>query len=448
MNRHIENSIRGLLTIVFTVLLVLLGYIVWSHYSELNTPEEAAIVEDIPEATPVPLPDKMSEDMNLDRERPENYTEMRLAVAGDIVVHIGLNNEAQTDESYDYTPIMEDARGYLEDADFALATIETTFLGGPDYTGYPTFKSPDALAANLKALGIDMVNTASNHCMDTSFDGLKRTLDVLEEAGLKHAGTYRDAAARAENSGITLVEVNDIKIAFLAYTYSTNGIPITGSEHSVNLLYNDYMTDLIDIDYDGMAADMEAARELDADIIAVITHWGVEYQQTPSTDQYAIADFLFAEGADLILGGHPHSPQPLEVREVVDNEGNRKLGFIAYSLGNFVSCQEDQYTNLTAILNIGLVKDLDTGETYVSEIEYAPMFMVNSQKYDLEGGYRYRLLDLHKAIDDYEAGERWDEINRALYESMLQGLDDLHGILGEQFDKYEPAEAEDNVPEE
>ena len=434
-----KNAAKGLLTILLVILIAALMFIVISHYIVLRPsqePETTPPPSGLPVATPPPETPDVTD---IPKLSPSGETVgMRLAVAGDMVIHSGLNQEAlQADGSYDYTTIFQGAQDYVNSADYAVATLETTFAGTAEFTGYPQFKSPDGLASSLQTLGFDLINTASNHAMDSYKGGLFRTLDVLDEAGLAHVGTYRSQEARDESSGIQVVEVNGIKIAFLAYSYGTNGIPLdSGYEYALNLFYKDYMTNQSVIDYDLLDADMAAARECGADLIAVFMHWGLEYQTTPSADQYELADYLFQQGADLILGGHTHVPQPMELREVTDLDGNKKTGYICYCLGNLVSCQVDQNTNLTALVNIDIEKDLGSGEAYITGVSYVPMYMMNLYDYGvMDAGWRYRLLDIYASMDAYENGTS-DFLTESMYNSLKEGLQTIHSIMGEELDAH------------
>ncbi|NLH00905.1 MAG: CapA family protein, partial [Clostridiales bacterium] len=372
-----------------------------------------------------------------DYSAPKNTANISIAVCGDIVCHSGLNSEAKkTDGSYDYTPIFSGAADFAKKADYAVCTLETTFPDTAEYTGYPMFKSPPALASGLKAIGIDLINTASNHCMDSYKGGLVRTLDVLDQNGLDHIGTYRSEEERNKNNGILVKDINGISAAFLSFTYGTNGIPVTGFEYVTKIFFNDYLTTLKDINYDLIKKDMAAARALNTDIIVVMMHWGSEYYTEPVDYQKELADLLLKEGADIVLGGHCHVPEPLELRHFTDNEGNEKIGLVAYCLGNFVSCQEDRYTNLTSILNIDIQKNLDTGKTYLKNVSYVPMYMVDLTDVGVSSSWRYRLWNLQSAISAYKGGDNLGVINDTLYKNMVQGLEDLHGIMGNKFDYY------------
>lgn len=200
-----------------------------------------------------------------------------LCVAGDLVMHIPIINSCRTDDGYDFTGLFDEARPYYESADYAAACIETTF-NGPPYSGFPQFCAPDQLAGDLKSVGLDLLSTASNHSLDTWFSGLTRTLDVLDGAGLDHVGTYR---TQEERDTVKVIDVGGIRLAVLAYTYGTNGLPKDEHPYCVNVFTTDYMTNCGEIDYELLKSDLARAHQTDADAIAVFMHWGQEYATSP-----------------------------------------------------------------------------------------------------------------------------------------------------------------------
>ena len=373
------------------------------------------------------------------------YATLRLAVAGDLVAHDAIHEEARREDgSFDFRPIMESVRPITQRADISVVCLEAALMES-GYLGYPMFKSPDALAEALAYSGFDLVSTASNHALDGLGHGLVRTLDVLEKNGLSHVGTYRTYDEWAETSGIIVVEKNGISIAFLAYTYGTNAININsvgGHSKAVNVFTKDYLRlSNFDIDYERLGADMAVARMMDTDLIAVFMHWGTEYKTVPESIQIDAADFLIMQGADLILGGHPHVPQPLELRSVSDSEGNTRNIFLNYCMGNFISSMNDENTKLTGIAEIEIKKDLTTNETSVESASYVPFYMADLGDFEAsDPDWRYKLLDLHAAIDTYEekAHEESDTapINHEMYRDMLLSLDSLHRIFGKKYDSY------------
>ncbi len=373
-----------------------------------------------PEETPVEVPEEPSE------PEPPAPTTATLAVCGDAMSHMPVTNDAWDGEKYDYVRVMSGAKSRVEAADYAVVNLETTFAGGPKYSGYPAFNSPDGMAQGLKDLGFDLCLTANNHSLDKGWSGLSRTLDVLDETGLAHVGTSRSQEERDAN--LVVADVGGISVAFLGYTYGTNGIPVPKDHpYCINVFNTDYLSGLRELDRDRLAADLEQAEAADADLIAVMIHWGVEYQTKQNAYQEEVADFLFANGADIILGGHSHVPQPMELRALEDG----RQGFVCYSLGNFISSQNDEYTDTTAVLTLELTRDNETGEAQVTGYSYAPMYML-----DREAGAkpRFQLLDVYAALASGEAGE-------SLTRRLEKAVADCHKIFGAAGDpEAAPAE--------
>ena len=358
-----------------------------------------------------------------------------LAVCGDAMSHMPQTRDAYDSQAgaYDYKPMIRFAKPWIEQADYAVVNLETTFAGGPDYSGFPAFNTPDALGDALKDAGFDLVSTANNHCLDRGYDGMVRTLDVLDNLGLAHVGTYRSAEERAAQNGVHVADVGGIKVAFLSYTYGTNGIPVSKSHpDTVNILHTDYMSDAQVLDTARIADDLAAAEALSPDLIAVIVHWGVEYQTTQNEHQEEIADFLFDHGADVILGSHPHVLQPMETRTLTDRDGTTHTGFVCWSLGNFISSQNDEYTDTTVVLNLELTKNPNTGATDVTKVGYVPLYMLDrEQEVD---GERFTLLDAHRGIEEYASGDS-SYISASTEKKLQKCVSDCHKILGAEYDQ-------------
>ena len=348
---------------------------------------------------------------------PPEPTVATLAVCGDAMSHMPITNDAWNGERYDYARIMAAARPYVEPADYAVVNLETTLSGGPPYSGYPAFNSPDDMAAGLKDLGFDLCLTANNHSLDRGFSGLSRTLDVLDQAGLAHVGTSRTQEEHDHN--ITVADVGGISVAFLGYTYGTNGIPIPKKHpYAINVFHTDYLSTLSKPDWDRLAKDLETAGALETDLIAVMIHWGLEYKTQQNPYQEKLADFLFEHGADILLGGHSHVPQPMETRTLPDG----RQGFVCYSLGNFISSQTKPNTNVTAVLTLTLTRDNETGEAQVSDYAYAPMYMLHRA----EGASpRFELVDIRAALDSGETGD-------ALGQKLTKALETCRAVFGEE----------------
>lgn len=364
---------------------------------------------------------------------PQPNLTATLAFCGDAMSHMPMTRDAYNESAgaYDYGPMLRFVKPLVEQADYAVVNLETTFAGGPNYSGFPTFNSPDALGTALRDAGFDLFGTANNHCMDQRYEGLSRTLDVLDELGVKHMGTYRSEEERAHTDGVVTADVNGIRIAFLAYTYGTNGIPVS-SKHpgTVNLFTTDYMSDGVALDTARLKADLETAQALEPDAVVVLMHWGVEYQRTPNEYQKAAADFLFENGADVVIGSHPHVLQTMEKRTLTDADGTARTGFVAWSLGNFMSAQNDEYTDTTVVLNVEVTKNPNTGKTEVTGVSYAPLLMLDREQQ--VNGERYTVLDARSAMAEYEAGDH-SYISDSTYRKLEKCVSDCRSILGEPW---------------
>ena len=291
---------------------------------------------------------------------------------GDIMCHNTQYMDAYNNGKYDFSYVFKDIENYIKNADISIGNLETTFAGAErGYFSYPTFNTPEALATDIKELGVDVLSTANNHSLDKGYSGLVKTIEKLDEIGIKHTGTYNSEEASQE---ILYLEKNGIKLAFLSYTYGTNGIPVPkGKEYCINLISDKKII-----------SDLEKAKQKDPDVIVVNMHWGVEYQTSPNKEQERLANLLFENGVDIILGSHPHVLQQMEKREIQLQDGTKKEGFIIYSLGNFISGQVKENTKESIILNMNIVKNGKTGRISINNINYVPIHMAKYNKYKLE----------------------------------------------------------------
>ena len=232
---------------------------------------------------------------------------------------------------------------------------------------------------------------------------------------------WAPAAHRRTDNGIVVADVGGISVAFLGYTYGTNGIPLPKSApFAVNVYNIDYLTHLAQPDYDRLKGDLDKAAALDTDLVAVMIHWGAEYKTEQNRYQEDLADFLISHGADLVLGGHSHVPQPLELLTVTGEDGGSRSGFVLLS-GQFYLRAERPLTDTTAVLTLELTRDNITGETRVTGCDYAPMLML-----DREAGAadRFELLDASAVAES----ETWPERVRT---RARQAVVDCGRILGD-----------------
>lgn len=362
--------------------------------------------------------DKTENDtLNVKKENVQDIT-FNMAVIGDIMCHNTQYTDAYNSSSgaYDFSYVFENIKTYIKTADIAIGNLETTFAGkNVGYSSYPTFNTPEALADNLKSLGIDVLSTANNHSLDKGYKGIESTIDYLDEADISHTGTFK---SEEDQNTILIKNVKDVKIAFLSYTYGTNGIPVpSGKNYCINL-----------IDKDLIKKQLELAKKENPDLICVNMHWGVEYQTVQNKEQENLADFLFKNGVDIILGSHPHVLQPMEKRTITLDDGSTKDGFVIYSLGNFISGQVKQNTKNSVILDIKITKNGQTGKISIDSVKYTPIYMYKSNS----KSKAYKLLDIEDTILKYET-ETDTSIGKTMYNTLKTELDKIKKTMGDNI---------------
>lgn len=347
---------------------------------------------------------------------PEDIT-IKMTVIGDIMCHNTQYQDAYNSSSkkYDFSYVFDDIRDKLSKSDITIGNLETTFAGAKrGYSSYPTFNTPEALGTALKDAGIDVLSTANNHCMDTGYNGICSTIKKLDKLGISHMGTY---STKEDSEEILVKDVNGIKIAFLSYTYGTNGIAVPKDKSfSVNL-----------IDKKKIKTDLEKAKKLNVDLISVSMHWGIEYKQNPTDEQKDLANFLFKNGADIILGSHPHVLEKMEKRTIKLDDGTTKDGFLIYSLGNFMSGQYYDYTKQSIILDLELTKH-GNGKISIDSATYTPIYMYKSSSKTKK---RYLVMDIEKAIKDYKNGKK--NISSSIYSTLKSELKHIYSVVGDEI---------------
>lgn len=322
------------------------------------------------------------------QEEPKQDITFTITALGDVLCHNTQYWDAydKSTDTYDFSYVFESVKEYTEAGDVTIANLETSFADAP-YSNYPTFNSPASLATALKDIGVDIITTAGNHCLDKGFKGLSETIDVLDENNIEHLGTYK---SEEDQQKLFVKDINGAKVAFIDYTYGTNGIPVpTGKEFCVNL-----------IDKENIKKEIEKAKSENVDVIIACMHWGEEYHTTQTKNQEELADFLFQNGVDIIIGNHPHVIEPFETKEVKMPDGTTKQCFVAYALGNFTADQRAINTRDSIILNLKVTKKAD-GQVSIDNVDYIPLYIYKNPSLSLK---KFVIIDLKKAIEAYENG--------------------------------------------
>lgn len=325
----------------------------------------------------------------------KNYKQMvNIAGIGDILIHDTVFFDAATDDGFDFKPMLAPVKDILVKPDILLANQET-ILGGLELglSGYPTFNSPQEVGEALMDAGVDIVSNANNHTLDKGEKGIQTSLSYLSEVGLPYVGSFKDSE---DKQRLRVLNQNGIKIAYLSYTYGTNGIPVPeGKDFLVNL-----------IEKEAMKAEIHRAKEV-SDVVVMSIHWGNEYQRFPDDIQQDLAHFLVNEGVDIIFGHHPHVLQPMEWIQADDG----RQAFVIYSLGNFLSGQMWDYKDIGGMVSLDIIKTINQSgsniglanphftPTYVSSSKqrnYRVVPLQDAQKYGLEdAAAKYKEINAH-----------------------------------------------------
>lgn len=336
---------------------------------------------------------------------PEDRT-LRIAAVGDIMMHDSMIQAGrQPSGGYDFSSFFAAAAPYLKEADLLIGNLETPLAGAHfGYSGYPRFNTPEILAENLGAAGFDVLLTANNHCMDQGYTGLINTLDVLDAAGLAHTGTFR---SQEERDQILMFSIKGVHIAVLAYTYGSNGLlPPKGKSFSVNF-----------IDTQTILSDIKRAHYVDkAELIIVGLHFGTEYELDPNKDQQQLVQQIFAAGADIVLGSHPHVLQPMS------SENDR---FVIYSLGNFISDQRGIERLSSVILQLSYSLETAGEKPVLEDIGLVP---IRTRRFKYNGMNSFEVLPILPALEDASAGSSiYSEEELAALKESLDFIDQQLG---------------------
>ncbi len=359
-----------------------------------------------------------SDSNELEQEEIITSKSFTLTALGDVMCHNTQYFDAyqSSTNTYDFDYVFNDIIKYTQEADITIASLETTFAGKDrGYSNYPLFNSPSSLATSLSNIGIDILSTAGNHALDYGYSGLERTIEKLEENNIENVGTYTSKESR---DTILFKDLNGLKVAFLSYTYGTNGIPVpTDKSYSVNL-----------IDKVLILSDINLAKTQEADVIITSMHWGTEYVQKQNSNQDELTDFLFKNGVDIILGNHPHVIQPMEKRTITLDDGTIKDCFVVYALGNFICDQVYQNTRTSAILNLEITKTSDNKLT-VDSADYIPIYMYKDPNLSIR---RMKVLDIEQEIYDFENGID-TSIGTSTYNLLVKERDNVYNVLGKEI---------------
>lgn len=362
-------------------------------------------------------------------EEEKGTVDIVLTCAGDIMAHSPNIRSAYNSSTgvYDFSPNYQYVNGYIQEADLAMCNMETTFGGGTP-TGYPMFNAPDQLAQDIKNVGFDVAFTSNNHMMDTGFNGMQRTIQVLRATGLYTEGSNYEGEANYQ-----VADVNGVKVGLVGYTYETSGTAGTctingnGISSQAEALINSFNYHELDTtDYAKIQASIDGAREAGAQVVVGYFHWGEEYQQQPNSNQTAMAQKIADMGVDVIFASHPHVIQSIDVLSSADG---RQVP-VYYSLGNFISNQRtetlnNRYTEQGLLATVKITYDLDGEKIIAENVSALPVWV---DKWGGSSNTSYAIVPLDGNMNTNAALSASGHLSRA-----QQALSDITNLIGQNY---------------
>ncbi len=345
-------------------------------------------------------------------QQQELYSRVSFVAVGDNLIHDTVYKQAQARSStgYDFSFAYEKIAEKIEKPDVAILNQETIISTEHNVSSYPMFNSPVEVGEEMLEIGFDVFNLATNHSIDCGEKGLISAINFWKEKKAITTGAYLN---EEDAANIPVSEVNGVKIAYLGFTESTNGLSLPNDTEVVLMLAEDEYR---------LQTSIMKAKEM-ADVVIVNAHWGNEYTHEPTESQRTLAAKLASWGADVILGTHPHVIQPVEY--IINNDGRKTV--VAYSLGNFISAQNRGPRMLGGMLNFEIVKNNTTGEIYFENVKFSGVVThygygcSNIRIYPLES-YTQELASKHGVLSktsDFSLQYLYDIVNEVIDKQFL-----------------------------
>lgn len=330
----------------------------------------------------------------------ESKNNMSIVFSGDMLMHTKLVDSIKISNQYRFERLFKDIEKEFDDIDFHIANVETTINHSKGVSGYPAFNSPEEILEALKDIKVNALIGSHNHILDTGFDGMKSTLKALEESGISKIGV----GMPNEDKSLSL-EKDKIKAGILAYTYGTN----LGQAHGDYINY---------IDKEKIKKDIDALKSNEHNFIIVYLHMGTEYVRDVEKDQQELIDYIVDLGADAIICSHAHVPRK---SEIINKNG--KDVYVNYGMGNFISNQNDPYTNIGTISKL-IIKE-DNGAVYLDSAESIPVYRL---RYGEEENMVYKaILVENLGLYDDVVGENEIEFIKKVAQDLNLEYNSLKG---------------------
>ena len=344
------------------------------------------------------------ERLALEQEQEDHTIEL-LAV-GDNIAHETIRETGmREDGTWNYDDVYQYVKEDVEAADLALVTQETIFVEDrEDVSGYPSFGTPPEFGEALVNTGFDVIASATNHALDKGTDSIEYTLYWWKQnyPDISVLGLY-DSQETSEE--IPVISCKELKLAILDYTYGLNGLELPrGKEYMVNVY-----------DEEQAREDIRQAKEL-ADVVVVVMHVGVEYDQDVDEETRDWTDVFLEEGVDIVIGSHPHVVRTMET--LTGEDGHKML--VYYSLGNFTSTQTDLPSLMGAMAKITVRKNIETGQIEIPEHEFIPLLMYYNKEIPEAAVYKLEEYPQELIEDHFVYQDNPDEFSLEYYRKLFE----------------------------
>lgn len=406
-----KNFIR-ISSILLVAIIILFGSIKIRNYFDKKELAEQAMELDKQTGEIFTAMETEIKETNTKKDGIKKTSTAKISAVGDILCQMDMIQDAQNEDSYDFSYMFDKITKYVKKSDIAIGTLETNFTSNR-YSGVGKYNTPTEFLTAVKNSGISLVSLAHNHVLDYGEDGLNQTISKIHEEGMNITGIQNNE--ENENSEFTgnIKEVNGIKIAFLSYTYGlSNENEVSEEEKSKVNIFSEELA-LKDIQY---------AKE-NSNYIIVIMHWGDVNSSTITDYQNNITGFLVNNDVDMILGSHPSVVEPMKI--IQNAEGKNIL--VAYSLGNYISSLKYENADVELILNIQIAKSEDQEKAVLQKVDYTPIYVLDN---GTKSEKRFELTDMKQLAKDYANGDT-SKISRKKYDEIIKKLDELQKIVNE-----------------
>ncbi len=336
LERPKKNRIY-LTTVIMLVFIITISYFLFSQKDKSNTINNTS-------------------DQSASIEKPEQNI-IHFAAMGDMMAHDTIIANAKSEDGYDFAKFFANIRPSYQDSDVVFCDQEG-LSSGETYgiSGYPSFNAPTKFAKDLQSgAGCNLINLANNHMGDKGVDAINDTIRLWQ--GLKPLGFSGANSSSDMQNQVSYFEKNGIKVGFVAFADFNN------NQDTPDFAVNNYHDEIL-------VRKLVSDARVNADLVVVSMHWGVEDSNIVSADQQAQVDLLSSLGADVIIGTGPHVLQRVQVAN--RDDGSKTVVF--YSLGNMLSSQFQTKELIGGIAKFDVTKT-DDNIIVISNLAFVPTYM-------------------------------------------------------------------------